>query len=136
MVIASKLKLPGAEKADLLVFRRPQGRSFAALDRSTAAMRAQSGPRRAATCARREAVRGGAAGGPPRVRRGPLLSGRVALEGANRVVGEIELVALAHEQAEGTFAIAVVGGRALEAAAQDGEGRLELLVGVALVEGG
>jgi hypothetical protein len=29
MWIASKLKLPVTEKADLLVFRRPQGRSFA-----------------------------------------------------------------------------------------------------------
>src|SRR6188472_4119790 len=29
MVVASRLKLPGTEKADLLVFRRPWGRSFA-----------------------------------------------------------------------------------------------------------
>jgi hypothetical protein len=42
MVIASRLKLPGTEKADLLVFRRPQGRSFAEQDRSTAANSAQS----------------------------------------------------------------------------------------------
>jgi len=40
-MIASKLKLPVTEKADLLVFRRPQGRSFAGLDRSTAAILAQ-----------------------------------------------------------------------------------------------
>ena len=50
-----------------------------------------------------------------------------ALEGAHRVVGELELVALAHEQAERALALAVVAGGARKRRAQQRDRGLELV---------
>ena len=63
-------------------------------------------------------------------------SGRVALVGADGVVGQLELVALADEQSERAIASTIVGRGLREAPAQDGEGGLELLAGAALAERG
>src|SRR4051794_33723937 len=53
-----------------------------------------------------------------------------ALEGADGVVGELELVALAYEHAEGAVALAVVGRRGREAAAQERDGGVQLVLGL------
>lgn len=53
----------------------------------------------------------------------------------NRVVRQLELVALADEDAEGALAVTRSGRRLREAAAQEGEGSLELLAVVALADG-
>src|SRR5690242_10720217 len=60
---------------------------------------------------------------------------RFALERADRVVGELELVAAAHEQAERPLAGAVVGRRDAELSPQQGDRRFELIPGVALRQG-
>src|SRR3954452_21190 len=86
---------------------RPHGPVIRCADRSTARGRAQSGRR------------------PP----GAL---RLALDGADGVVGELELVAAAHEQSERALALAVGTRRRPQATAEqvDGGGELVVVIGV------